>query len=115
MDALKANQDARSLYRAGAQRLGTDEAAFNAILAVQNFAQLRMVFDEYHKVTGHAIEQAVQAEFSGDIRDAHLAVVKAIRNRASFFAELLHNSMKGMGTRDNDLIRLVVVSGFVLL
>jgi len=108
VDSLKANQDARNLLRAGEQRLGTDESAFNAILAVQNFAQLRNVFDEYQKITGHALEQAIQNEFSGDIRDAHLAVVKSIRNRASFFAELLYNSMKGMGTRDNDLIRLVV-------
>lgn len=107
-DPLKANQDARNLYRAGEQRLGTDESCFNAILASQNMYQLRMVFDEYQKVTKHSIEKAIESEFSSDIRDGLLAVVKSIRNRPAYFAELLHNSMKGLGTRDNDLIRLVV-------
>jgi len=105
---LKANQDARQLYRAGEQRLGTDEAQFSAILAAQNFNQLRLVFQEYQNVTGHPIEQAINAEFSGDIRDGLLAIIKSIRNRAAYFAELLNQSMKGFGTHDTDLIRIIV-------
>jgi len=107
-DQLKANQDGRSLYRAGEQKLGTDESEFNRILASQNFHQLHLVFDEYQKASGHSLEQAIQSEFSGDIRDGLLAVVKSIRNRAAFFAQLINDSMKGLGTRDNDLIRLIV-------
>jgi len=107
-DQLKANQDARSLYRAGERRLGTDESTFNSILAAQNFNQLRLVFDEYQTASGHSIEQAIQSEFSGDIKEGFLAIIKFIRNRPGFFAELIHQSMKGLGTRDNDLIRLIV-------
>lgn len=107
-DPLKANQDARRLYHAGEQRLGTDEAQFNSIIAAQNFAQLRLVFDEYQKVSNHSIEQSIGTEFSGDIRDGLLAVVKSIRSRPAYFAELINDSMKGMGTRDTDLIRLIV-------
>ncbi|KAI1729772.1 annexin domain-containing protein [Ditylenchus destructor] len=108
VDPLRANQDARALYRAGEQRLGTDESTFNAILTSQNFHQLRMVFDEYQKVSNHTIEHAIQAEFSSDVRDGLLAIVKSIRNRAAYFAELIYNSMIGLGTRDTDLIRLIV-------
>ncbi|KAK0417513.1 hypothetical protein QR680_013057 [Steinernema hermaphroditum] len=107
-DPLKANQDARALYRAGEQRLGTDESCFNAILAAQNYMQLRMVFAEYEKVIGHPIEKAIEAEFSGDIRDGLMAVIQCVRNKPAFFAQALYNSMKGLGTRDNDLIRICV-------
>uniref|UniRef100_A0A1I7ZA46 Annexin n=1 Tax=Steinernema glaseri TaxID=37863 RepID=A0A1I7ZA46_9BILA len=108
VDPLKANQDARALFRAGEQRLGTDESCFNAILAAQNYMQLRMVFDEYQKVCNHPIEKAIDSEFSGDIRDGLMAVVQCVRNRPAFFAKALYDSMKGLGTRDNDLIRVVV-------
>uniref|UniRef100_A0A915LKT9 Annexin n=1 Tax=Meloidogyne javanica TaxID=6303 RepID=A0A915LKT9_MELJA len=93
---------------AGEARLGTDESAFIAILSAQNYNQLRLIFNEYQKVSGHPIEQAIAAEFSGDIRDGLLAIIKSIKNRPAYFAELLYNSMKGFGTRDTDLIRLVV-------
>ncbi|KAL7070329.1 hypothetical protein ACQ4LE_010275 [Meloidogyne hapla] len=107
-DPLKASQDAKKLYRAGEARLGTDESAFIAILSAQNYNQLRLIFNEYQKVSGHPIEQAITAEFSGDICSGLLAIIKSIKNRPAYFAELLYNSMKGFGTRDNDLIRLVV-------
>uniref|UniRef100_A0A914HP99 Annexin n=1 Tax=Globodera rostochiensis TaxID=31243 RepID=A0A914HP99_GLORO len=107
-DRTKAQQDAHKLWCAGEARLGTDEIAFNSILAAQNFGQLLLVFDEYQKQHGHSIEKAIRNEFSGDICAAHLALVKSICNRPAYFAELLYKSMKGLGTRDNDLIRLVV-------
>jgi hypothetical protein len=31
-----------------------------------------------------------------------------VRNRAAYFARLLRGTVKGLGTRDNDLIRLLV-------
>lgn len=107
-DHVRANQDAKRLYQAGEQRLGTDESCFNAILAAQNYAQLRLVFQEYLKISKHTIEQAIQAEFSGDVRDGLLALVSCIQNRPAYFATLLYNSMVGMGTRDTDLIRVIV-------
>uniref|UniRef100_A0A915PW39 Annexin n=1 Tax=Setaria digitata TaxID=48799 RepID=A0A915PW39_9BILA len=107
-DSLRANQDAKKLYKAGEQRLGTDESCFNAILASQNYAQLRLVFLEYQKITNHTIEKAIEAEFSGDVRDGLLAVVACAQNKPAYFATLLYKSMVGLGTRDTDLIRIVV-------
>ncbi|KAH7715815.1 CBN-NEX-2 protein [Aphelenchoides avenae] len=108
VDTHKANEDAHALLRAGEQRAGTDESVFNKIFAVQSFSQLRHIFEEYQKVTNHPIDTAIEKEFNGDARAAFEALVKVVRNRIAFFAEQLHNSMKGLGTRDTDLIRLVV-------
>uniref|UniRef100_A0AC35TTD8 Annexin n=1 Tax=Rhabditophanes sp. KR3021 TaxID=114890 RepID=A0AC35TTD8_9BILA len=107
-DPLKANQDARNLYKAGEKRLGTDESEFLKVFCSQSLPQLLLVLQEYKKVAGHGVDKAIASEFSGDIRDTLMAIVKVVENKALYFAELLENSMKGMGTRDTDLIRLVV-------
>ncbi|KIH54057.1 Annexin [Ancylostoma duodenale] len=83
-DGLRANQDARKLYSAGERRLGTDESCFNQILASQNFNQLRLVFAEYEKVL--------------------FCFFVCFLSRTY----ILLNFHAGLGTRDNDLIRLVV-------
>jgi annexin A7/11 len=107
-DPHKAHEDARLLYRSGEQIRGTDESVFNKIFATQNHDQLRLVFDEYQRVTGHSIEQAIEGEFSGDIKDALMAIVKVIRSKTIFLTEQVYKSMEGLGTRDTDLIRLIV-------
>lgn len=105
-DAARA--DAQALLRAGELRLGTDESTFNAIFCQRNWAQLQLIFQEYQNLTGHDIEKAIKNEFSGEAEDALLAVVRSIKNQAAFFAKCLNKSMKGLGTHDKDLIRLVV-------
>ena len=58
----------------GELRLGTDESTFNAILVQRNMAQLHEIFAEYANITGHVIEDAIENEFSGDIKKALLAI-----------------------------------------
>lgn len=105
-DAARA--DAQALLRAGELRLGTDESVFNAVLCQRNWAQLQLIFQEYERLTGHDIEKAIKNEFSGDIEQGLLAVIRSIKNQSAFFAKLLNKSMKGLGTNDRALIRLVV-------
>ncbi|KAF5304951.1 hypothetical protein FQA39_LY09425 [Lamprigera yunnana] len=100
--------DAQQLLNAGVLQWGTDESVFNMILCSRNYNQLRLIFDEYQRVAGHDIEQAIKGEFSGDIEQGLLAVVRAVRNLPGFFAKRLYQSMVGMGTNDSQLIRIVV-------
>ncbi|KAJ2952588.1 hypothetical protein O0L34_g6911 [Tuta absoluta] len=108
VDQEKAREDARSLLQAGELRLGTDESTFNAVLCSRSFQQLAAVFQEYQFLTGHDIDDAIKAEFSGDLEKALRTIVKVVRNKPLFFAEQLHKSMKGLGTNDRQLIRVMV-------
>ncbi|KZC05461.1 Annexin-B11, partial [Dufourea novaeangliae] len=108
VDPAAAVEDAKELLRAGELRFGTDESTFNAILVQRNVPQLRQIFQEYENITGHAIDNAIENEFSGDVKKGLLAIVKCVKNRPAFFAEQLYKSMKGLGTDDDRLIRLVV-------
>uniref|UniRef100_A0A8C4KXG1 Annexin n=1 Tax=Equus asinus asinus TaxID=83772 RepID=A0A8C4KXG1_EQUAS len=96
------------LYEAGELKWGTDEAQFIYILGNRSKQHLRLVFDEYLKTTGKPIEASIRGELSGDFEKLMLAVVKCIRSTPEYFAERLFKAMKGLGTRDNTLIRIMV-------
>uniref|UniRef100_A0A3Q3GN10 Annexin n=1 Tax=Kryptolebias marmoratus TaxID=37003 RepID=A0A3Q3GN10_KRYMA len=108
VDISLAKQDAQSLYAAGEQKLGTDESKFNAILCARSKPHLRTVFYEYQKMSGRDIESSIGREMSGDLESGMLAVVKCIKNTPAYFAERLYKAMKGLGTKDQTLIRIMV-------
>uniref|UniRef100_A0A6M2DP87 Annexin n=1 Tax=Xenopsylla cheopis TaxID=163159 RepID=A0A6M2DP87_XENCH len=109
VDEEAAMTDAQKLLQAGELKyFGTDESTFNMILCQRSYPQLRAVFHCYEKIVGHSIEEAIKNEFSGDIKDGLLAIVESVRDKAKFFAKRLYKSMKGLGTNDNQLVRIVV-------
>ncbi|KAL5111960.1 Annexin A7 [Taenia crassiceps] len=107
-DRTKAKKDAEELLAAGEKRTGTDESKFNEILISRSNAHLRVVFEEYAKMSKKTVEDALKSEMSGDLLRAFLSVVRCIQNKPAFFAKILHRSMKGMGTDDDSLIRVIV-------
>lgn len=108
VDISLAKQDAQALYAAGENKLGTDESKFNAILCARSKPHLRAVFLEYQRMCGRDIEKSIEREMSGDLESGMLAVVKCIKNTPAYFAERLYKAMKGAGTKDRTLIRIMV-------
>ncbi|GMR44121.1 hypothetical protein PMAYCL1PPCAC_14316 [Pristionchus mayeri] len=105
-----AHDDAVRLFADGKGKFkGTKEGSyFLQILGTQNMYQLRKVFAEFEKLSGQNIEKIIEKEFSGDTKNAYLTIVRATVNKQKFFAMQLKNSMAGLGTRENDLIRAIV-------
>ncbi|KAM9856521.1 annexin A5b [Aulostomus maculatus] len=104
----KVDEDAQVLFKAGEQKFGTDEQTFVTILGNRSAEHLRKVFDAYMKLSGYEMEESIKRETSGGLRDLLLAVVKCARSVPAYFAETLYYSMKGLGTDDNTLIRVMV-------
>lgn len=78
------------------------------MLCQRNRPQLKLIFEEYQKLTGHEFEQAIKNEFSGTTKDILLALVQCIRDPHDYLAIRLHESMEGIGTDDRVLIRIIV-------
>ncbi|XP_060928206.1 annexin A4 [Limanda limanda] len=108
VDEAQAAIDAKEIFEAGEARWGTDEVKFLTVLCVRNRNHLMRVFEDYQKVSGRDIEDSIKREMSGCLEDVFLAIVKCLRNKPAFFAEKLYKSMKGLGTTDSVLIRIVV-------
>ncbi|XP_072045538.1 uncharacterized protein [Amphiura filiformis] len=108
VDPDKAKADAMDLYKAGEEKWGTDESRFNVILMSRSQAQLRATFDEYARISKHDIEAAIKKEMSGDLKTSMLTVVRCVINKHKYFADRLQKTMKGAGTDDATLMRIVV-------
>ncbi|XP_022079519.1 annexin-B12-like [Acanthaster planci] len=108
VDIAKARDEANKLYQAGEKKWGTDESIFNMILAVRNFAQLRATFDEYIKISQRDIMSSIEREMSGDLKKGMMTIVQCVKSRPAYFAERLYRSMKGAGTDEDTLIRVIV-------
>lgn len=101
-------QDAKELYEAGELQWGTEESAFISILGNRSHCHLQLVFEEYRNISGSEIEESLRDELSGDFQKLMLAVVRCARNIPEYLASRLFKAMKGVGTRDNTLIRIMV-------
>ncbi|KAJ6643168.1 Annexin B10 [Pseudolycoriella hygida] len=108
VDPDKAKEQAAALYAAGEAKLGTDEEVFNRIMSHSSFAQLRLVFEEYKNLSGQTIEQAVNHEISGELKEAMMAIIECVQSPPAFFAKRLNDAMSGIGTNDTTLIRVIV-------
>ncbi|KAM7317087.1 hypothetical protein ACRRTK_023389 [Alexandromys fortis] len=108
VDKDLAGQDAKDLHDAGEGRWGTDELAFNEVLAKRSYKQLRATFQAYQILIGKDIEEAIEEETSGDLKKAYLTIVRCAKDLEGYFADLLYKAMKGMGTDEKTLIRIIV-------
>ena len=71
----------QDLYDAGiGMNAGTDESEFINILNNRSFAQLNATFGEYENISQETIEESIEKEFSGDIKNGLLAIGKLYYN-----------------------------------
>ena len=99
---------AKEIFNAGEKKLGTDESIFNKYFCTLSPHELAAVSREYHKLTGHTILQAIEKEFSGDSKKALRTIVYATLSPSEYFATRVNYAVKGLGTKDKLLIRVLV-------
>ncbi|XP_047016938.1 annexin A3 isoform X2 [Ictalurus punctatus] len=108
VDAAKAKADAKVLYEAGEKKWGTDESKFIDILCHRSVPQLRQTLVEYKNLSGKTLQQSIESEMSGNLEEVLVAIVKCVKSVPAYMAELLHKSMKGAGTNEAVLTRIMV-------
>lgn len=96
--------DIEALYKAGEGKIGTDEATFINIIATATPAYLETIYYGYAQKHGKALDTVIRDEMGGDVG-------KALANLATpphvLFSDKIMKAMKGVGTEDEKLVRLI--------
>ncbi|VDM31471.1 unnamed protein product [Hydatigera taeniaeformis] len=101
-------KDCESLYQAGEAKFGTDEATFTKVFVNCPWEEIVGIAAFYLEAVGNDLFTTIEKETSGDYREALLALLKTALNRKRFYAEVLYQSMKGIGTHDENLVRMIM-------
>lgn len=102
------DDDVMQIYKATEGKMGTDELLVCHILSSRNDNQIRAIAHTYKQKFNRDLEKVIKSEFSGHMQDALLFQLRHAVDKYMHAAELLEDSMAGMGTKDHLLVARVV-------
>ena len=100
--------EAHQLYQGGAARWGTDESVFTRIFTTRSPAEIAYIAQAYKQLAGVDLYTSLKKEFSTSAQKALCGIFYASINPAEYFATRVRDAVEGLGTKDTNLIRVIV-------
>ena len=107
-DLQKCSGIADELYKAGEDKLGTDEATFIKYFTSLSPAELLLVCKEYHKKYKKNMIDVLKSEFDGNEKNLLIRILYSMFSPSEYFAEQIMYAVAGAGTNDAQLIRCII-------
>ncbi|VDN14627.1 unnamed protein product [Dibothriocephalus latus] len=108
VDDAQLREDCEALYKGGEAVSGTDETTFTRILVTRSWNDIVKLNELYKAKYGHDLLTAIGNETSLFYKVALQTIVRTALDKYKTYAEILYRSMKGLGTHDDSLIRLIM-------
>ena len=100
---------AQQLYKAGEGKIGTNEELFYQILTMSSPQELMLINQYYMQIgKGNDLMKAIDKEFSGNMKKLLQTLVYSSINPSEYFATRIYHAVKGQGTKDTLLMRIVI-------
>ena len=107
MNKEKCKEDAKKLYDASQNKTNQVEV-FTEIFTKRAKYDLFEISKIYHQISKKSILEDIQNLFSGNTKNALEGIIYGILSPEEYFAKILYKSMKGLGTSDTTLIRVII-------
>ncbi|GFS09018.1 annexin [Elysia marginata] len=78
------------------------------VLVSSSIAQAQATITAYREQYKEEMSDLIKRATSGDLEKAYVAVVKAMGDESTFYAERIHTAMKGAGTNEAQLTRIII-------
>jgi annexin A7/11 len=108
INEMELRMDAQRLYQAGEGRWGTDESVFTQIFSLRSPGEIAVIAGLYKQMSGYDLYRSIEREFSGNVQKLLKAIFHASINPPEWFATRVRNALEGDGTKDKQLIRIIV-------
>ena len=99
---------AKEIYDAGEGKFWRDSTVFTNYLTTLSPNELVCLNQEYNYIAKHTILEAIEKEFMGNNKKAFKTIVYATLLPSEYFATRVHDAIKGIGTKDHLLIRILI-------
>ena len=99
---------ADEIYKAGEGNIGTNEEVFIKYFTTLSKEEILMVCQEYHRKYSKTMLDVLHNEFSGNDKKLLEDILYSIYSPSEYFAREIMDSIKGLGTNNNKLIRCIV-------
>ena len=99
---------ADELYGAGEGKIGTNEDTFVKYFTTLSAEEIATVGKEYHKKYNKNIVHVIEKEIGGDLKKLLKSILYGLISPSEYFARQINGAVKGIGTKDDQLIRSIV-------
>ena len=86
----------------------TDESVFTYIFSTRSPAEIAVIAGMYKQLSGHDLYDSLKTEFSGNVEKLLKSIFYASINPPEWFATRVRDALDSQGTKDKQLIRIVV-------
>nr|AAW24721.1 SJCHGC01577 protein [Schistosoma japonicum]CAX72687.1 Annexin A13 (Annexin XIII) (Annexin, intestine-specific) [Schistosoma japonicum]CAX82892.1 Annexin A13 (Annexin XIII) (Annexin, intestine-specific) [Schistosoma japonicum] len=108
VNRIQVDKDVEELYYAGEKRAGKGDAdTFIRILTKRSQYHVKEIMDVYYSRYDHTLVDAVKNKFSEPFRTGLNTMIMALKDLRLLLVCQLYDSMYGLGTREDTLIRIV--------
>lgn len=108
-DIALAKDDASALLAAVSNKKDISKDAIIKITSRLSPVQMKATLDHYKEAYRHSFGKVIKQEIKGGLQRLLRVTMKCAKNPVNYFAKALYKSMKGLGTDDVTLVRLVVM------